>query len=116
MMLLKYTFLALSAIIPAANAYTGRASWDSLGTTPCPQTCGTPTDFRVALPVTLFPNGEKCCSQVLVQYQGKRVAVTFTDLFLAGANSFNISLSHQAFAELAPLEVGTISPVSWNFE
>jgi len=115
MMLVKFALLALSAIIPAANAFTGRASWDSLGTTPCPKAC-TLTDFRVALPVTLFPNGERCCSQVLVQYQGKSVAVTFTDLFLAGANSFNISLSHQAFADLAPLEVGTISPVSWNFK
>ncbi|KAF8066547.1 hypothetical protein FPV67DRAFT_1449728 [Lyophyllum atratum] len=114
MLLINLTLLAISTVIPAANAFTGRASWDSLGTTPCPQAC-TPTDFRVALPVDLFPNGEKCCRQVLVQYQDRNVEVTFTDLFLAGAHSFNISLSHQAFAELSPPEVGSISPVDWFF-
>jgi hypothetical protein len=47
--------------------------------------------------------------------QGTSVVVQFTDLYLAGAGSQNISLSHQAFAVLAPLEVGTIFPVDWIF-
>jgi hypothetical protein len=47
--------------------------------------------------------------------QGTNVVVQFTDLFLAGAGSQNISLSDQAFAVLAPLEVGTIFPVDWIF-
>ncbi|PPR03354.1 hypothetical protein CVT26_007793 [Gymnopilus dilepis] len=124
------------AAVSAVNAYTGRgmfypltspqllelctltpsgisATPDSLGTTPCPVQC-VPTDFRAALPVDLFPNGEKCCSPVYVSYKGTNIAVTFTDLFLAGEGSFNISLSHQAFAELAPLELGEIYPVVWN--
>ncbi|KAF8890297.1 hypothetical protein CPB84DRAFT_1849184 [Gymnopilus junonius] len=101
------------AAISTVNAYTGRASSDSLGTTPCPTQCPL-TDYRAALPVDLFPNGEKCCSTVYVSYQGVNIDVTFTDLFLAGAGSFNISLSDKAFAELAPLELGQISPVVWN--
>jgi hypothetical protein len=46
--------------------------------------------------------------------QGKNIDVTFTDLCLSCAHSFNISLSDQAFALLAPLEVGSIEPVVWN--
>ncbi|KAH9475536.1 hypothetical protein JR316_0012651 [Psilocybe cubensis] len=128
-------FLSTAANLISVNAYTGRgkhlpssmqlplsvayihsrdlATWDSLGTTPCPVQCPT-TDYRVALPVDMFPNGENCCSTVHVSYQGTNIDVTFTDLFLAGEGSFNISLSHQAFAELAPLELGQISPVVWN--
>ncbi|KAG6835040.1 hypothetical protein H0H93_005354 [Arthromyces matolae] len=120
--------------VTSATAYTGRgtssftvstkapltylsvrvASWDSLGTTPCAVSC-TSTDYRVALPVTLFPSGENCCTKVLVRYGEKSVTVTFTDLFLAGANSYNVSLSDKAFNELSALEVGTIEPISWDF-
>lgn len=42
-----------------------KATWDSLGTTPCPVQCPL-TDFRVALPVDQFPNGENCCRTVHV--------------------------------------------------
>ncbi|KAF9560673.1 hypothetical protein CPC08DRAFT_818142 [Agrocybe pediades] len=111
------SFVALvstATAFTAVNAFTGRATWDSLGTTPCPVQCPL-TDFRVALPVDLFPNGEHCCETVHVSYQGNNIDVTFTDLFLAGQGSTNISLSDQAFALLAPLEVGQISPVVWNF-
>ncbi|KDR71414.1 hypothetical protein GALMADRAFT_253734 [Galerina marginata CBS 339.88] len=108
-----FTLISSAVAISAVNAYVGRASWDSLGTTPCPVQCPL-TDFRVALPIDLFPNGEQCCSTVHVSYRGVNIDVTFTDLFLAGAGSFNISLSDQAFAKLAPLEVGQISPVVWN--
>ncbi|TFK37878.1 hypothetical protein BDQ12DRAFT_684778 [Crucibulum laeve] len=114
----KSLFIAISTVVltvSKANAFTGRATWDSLGTTPCPVQCTPLTDFRVALPVDLFPNGEHCCEKVQVTYQGTSLDVTFTDLFLAGQGSFNISLSNQAFAELAPLELDQISPVTWNF-
>ncbi|KAG6910338.1 hypothetical protein DXG01_011406 [Tephrocybe rancida] len=103
------------SIVASAAAHSGRASWDALGTTPCPMQCTPLTDYRVALPVTEFPNGENCCAEVIVQYQGVSVSATFTDLFLAGANTENISLSHQAFAKLAALELGTIEPVTWDF-
>ncbi|KDR67297.1 hypothetical protein GALMADRAFT_147287 [Galerina marginata CBS 339.88] len=108
-----FALVSSVAALSSVNAYTGRATWDSLGTTPCPVQCPL-TDYRVALPSTLFPNGDRCCSKVYVSYNGVNIAVTFTDLFLAGANSFNISLSDKAFAQLAPLEVGQISPVVWN--
>ncbi|PPQ94917.1 hypothetical protein CVT25_004403 [Psilocybe cyanescens] len=108
-----FALVSTAAALISVNAYTGRATWDSLGTTPCPVQCP-PTDYGVALPVDLFPNGENCCSTVHVSYQGKNIDVTFNNLFLAGQGSFNISLSHQAFAELAPPEVGQISPVVWN--
>ncbi|KAG6835041.1 hypothetical protein H0H93_005355 [Arthromyces matolae] len=106
-------FALLSAALAAA--YTGTAVPDALGTTPCPVQCTPVTDYHVALPVTLFPNGENCCTEVNVQYNGVSIAVTFTDLYLAGANSENISLSHQAFAELAAPELGSITPVTWDF-
>ncbi|KAF9548964.1 hypothetical protein CPC08DRAFT_755320 [Agrocybe pediades] len=99
------------------NAFTGRATWDSLGTTPCTPPSGVQcplTDFRVALPADKFPTNGRCCATVHVSYQGHNIDVTFTDLFLAGAGSNNISLSHQAFALLAPLEEGQIFDVVWN--
>ncbi|KAF8192107.1 hypothetical protein BJ912DRAFT_1058050 [Pholiota molesta] len=117
----KTLFSALAAVasLSTATAFTGRASADSFGTTPCissstQTTCG-PSDFRVALPSNIFPGGANCCQFVQATYQGTSVVVQFTDLYLAGAGSQNISLSHQAFAVLAPLEVGTIFPVDWIF-
>ncbi|KAF8192106.1 hypothetical protein BJ912DRAFT_962858 [Pholiota molesta] len=109
-----FSALAAAASFSTATAFTGRASWDSLGTTPCVPACPA-SDFRVALPSDLFPGGESCCHFVQATYQGTNVVVQFTDLFLAGAGSQNISLSDQAFAVLAPLEVGTIFPVDWIF-
>ncbi|KAJ7777150.1 hypothetical protein B0H16DRAFT_1504481 [Mycena metata] len=111
--------LQLTALIAAAatfshvSAYTGRAEVDALGTTPCPVQCPL-TDYRAALPIDLFPNGEHCCDPVYVSYEGKNIKVTFTDLCLYCQGTTNLSLSHQAFAELAPLELGSIYPVVWN--
>lgn len=85
---IKSTFVALAALslsVGPAMAYTGRgrwalspplsqlillllvASWDALGTTPCPKACTPNLDYRVALPVTMFPNGEHCCERVHIQ-------------------------------------------------
>ncbi|KAF9458413.1 hypothetical protein BDZ94DRAFT_1270677 [Collybia nuda] len=109
------TLAALSLSIGSATAFTGRASWDVLGTKPCPIECDKNLDYRVALPITLFPNGERCCERVHVQYQDRGIDVTFTDLCLSCANSFNISLSHQAFSQIADLKLGQIYPVDWTF-
>ena len=45
---------------------------------------------------------------------GKNIDVTYTDHCLSCAHSFNISLSHDAFALLADPSVGSIEPVVWN--
>ena len=144
--------VASIALVSSTSAFTGRgpslfadhgyhnlltphiiATVDALGTTPCVPSCPL-TDFRVALPIDLFPNGQQCCSTVQiscmhpiyyvlsgVEYahldctdEGKNIQATFTDLCESCAGSFNISLSRDAFAELAPLETEFLYPVVWN--
>ncbi|KAJ7114077.1 hypothetical protein C8R44DRAFT_881625 [Mycena epipterygia] len=95
------------------SAFVGRAEADALGTTPCPVACPL-TDYRAALPIGMFPNGEHCCDSVEVAYQGASIEVTFTDLCLYCGSTTNLSLSHEAFAELASLELGSIYPVFWR--
>ncbi|KAJ7709034.1 hypothetical protein B0H17DRAFT_1191528 [Mycena rosella] len=69
---------------------------------------------RAALPIGLFPNGEHCCETVEVTYEDKSIEVTFTDLYLYCQATTNLSLSHEVFAELASLELGSIYPVFWR--
>jgi hypothetical protein len=45
---------------------------------------------------------------------GKNIDVIYNTHCLSCANSFNISLSHQAFALLADPSVEFIEPVVWN--
>lgn len=68
--------------------------------------------FSVRLNCLLY-----CAHTLTLGFQDERkgIDVTFTDLCLSCANSFNISLSHQAFAQIAPLELGQIYPVDWTF-
>ncbi|KAF9475089.1 hypothetical protein BDN70DRAFT_936171 [Pholiota conissans] len=108
--------LTTTTALPAGPVYVGHAMAAALGTTPCPVKCpGGLTDYRVALPSEMFPNGEHCCEKVQVTYKGISTDVTFTDLFMAAVHSQNISLSWEAFELLAPLEGGAIFPVFWTF-
>ncbi|KAF9473255.1 hypothetical protein BDN70DRAFT_886025 [Pholiota conissans] len=103
------------ASLPSSPVYVGHALAAALGTTPCPVACTPLTDYRVALPYNMFPNGEHCCEMVQVTYHGISTDVRFTDLFMGAVNSQNISLSYEAFELLAPLEGGAIFPVYWQF-
>ncbi|KAI0356135.1 hypothetical protein OH77DRAFT_1423728 [Trametes cingulata] len=113
--------LVLSTIVAAVlagsvQAFTGDATYytpdNNFGA------CGARSqnsDLVVALSADQYAGGSNCFRHIGVNYQGKFVDATVVDL-CPGCGSGSIDLSPAAFEELAPLSVGRLHGVTWNFE
>ncbi|KAI0633429.1 RlpA-like double-psi beta-barrel-protein domain-containing protein-containing protein, partial [Trametes polyzona] len=73
------------------------------------------TDYVVALSASQYSGGANCHRRVSIHYNGKSVDATVADL-CAGCGSGSIDMSPVVFQQLAPLSVGRLHGVTWNFD
>ncbi|KAK7685469.1 hypothetical protein QCA50_011333 [Cerrena zonata] len=96
-----------------AIAYTGEATWYHAGKGAC-GFVNKASDHIVALSPYEYLNGRSCLKNITVQYNDRSVDATVVDLCPECASG-SIDLSMSAFAALAPLDVGRLRHVVWNF-
>ncbi|KAI0829706.1 RlpA-like double-psi beta-barrel-protein domain-containing protein-containing protein, partial [Trametes gibbosa] len=80
--------------------------------------CGTisqDSDYVVALSASQYSGGSNCYRRVGINYNGHHVDATVVDL-CAGCASGSIDMSPVVFQQLAPLAVGRLHGVEWDFE
>ncbi|THU91436.1 hypothetical protein K435DRAFT_863421 [Dendrothele bispora CBS 962.96] len=85
--------------------------------TPCGGNCPPPSPdtLPIALPSTLFNGADSCCSTFTITYQGKTVRGTYAYKSSSRANTQNLALDDELFAQLAdPNTVDCISPVTYH--
>jgi hypothetical protein len=104
--------------------HSGDGTFYSTGLDACGDT-DHDTDFIAAIGHQAFdnfpgaganPNNNPICGRkVTAQYQGKSVTVVIKDR-CAGCDEFSLDFSPTAFQQLAPLGVGRISGMTWNWD
>ena len=73
-----------------------------------------PTEHIVALATSMYNHGQHCGSHIQAWYQGRSIIATVVDS-CTGCAEQDIDLSPSAFLTLAPLGVGRLHGIEWDF-
>jgi hypothetical protein len=116
-----FTALPADSATPFGQPMSGNMTWyNDVGNGACGSAVDASSQLLVAVSpswwTTANPNDDPLCQGVSVQvsYNGMTITVPVADK-CASCSATHIDLSEPAFAELAPLSLGNVSGITWQF-
>ncbi|MEU9133704.1 cysteine/serine endopeptidase inhibitor [Kitasatospora sp. NPDC048540] len=110
-----------AAAIPVNKPMTGSMTYyTDAGFGACGTQINASTQLLVAVPHTWWtsanPNNDPLCGGIAVKvtYQGRSITVPVRDK-CPSCDATHIDLSEPAFARLAPLDLGVVNGITWQF-